>query len=364
MTKIILAFDSFKHCMRAHEVCDRVRAGILEAVPSAEVLSFPLADGGEGTVEAACRIAGKEPVFIPVTGPLGERRMAPVLLDGGLAVLEVASACGIEWVRPEDRDPMQTTTYGVGELLKEIAARGIRKCVIGLGGSATVDGGIGMLRALGAHFFDASCRETDSLIRVAGMDVTIDLPEMEILLASDVENPLCGPCGAAAVFGPQKGAKEDDIPKLDCALKHLQTLFGAEDQPGDGAAGGLGFAFRMLGAQRTSGARWMLQYAGFAGALQNTDLVITGEGRSDGQTADGKLPWIVAEEAARYGVPAVLLSGALGAGYEVLQRRFIALSSLSAGPGTLEEALQDAPRQLRRQGRNIINLLSAGIFRR
>ncbi|MBO5689902.1 MAG: glycerate kinase [Lentisphaeria bacterium] len=362
--KIVLAFDSFKHCMRAHEVCDCVRSGIFDAVPEAEILPFPLADGGEGTVDAACRIAGKAPVCLPVTGPLGERRSAPVLLDGDLAILETASACGIEWVPPEDRDPMRTTTFGVGELLKEIAARGVRKCVIGLGGSATVDGGIGMLRALGARFFDTSGRETDSLIRVAGMDFAIDLPEMEMLLASDVENPLCGPCGAAAVFGPQKGAKEEDIPVLDHALKHLQTLFGAEDLPGDGAAGGLGFAFRMLGARRTSGARWMLQYAGFAGALQNADLVITGEGRSDGQTADGKLPWIVAEEAARCGVPAVLLSGALGAGYEVLQRRFIALSSLSAGPGTLEEALQDAPRQLRRQGRNLANLLSAGIFRR
>ena len=358
--KIVLAFDSFKHCLRAHEVCSYVREGICHAVPSAEVLSFPLADGGEGTVDAACRIAGKTPVQIPVTGPLGEPRMAPVLLDNGLAVLEAASACGIEWVRPEDRDPMRTTTFGVGELLREIAARGVRRCVVGLGGSATVDGGIGMLRALGTHFFDSSVHETHSLIEVAAMELPSVFPEMEILLASDVENPLCGPRGAAAVFGPQKGARPADIPVLDGALRRLQELFGAGDLPGDGAAGGLGFAFRMLGAKRTSGARWMLQYAGFAEALQGADLVITGEGCSDGQTADGKLPWIVAEAAGCAGVPAVLLSGALGAGYEVLESRFAALCSLSAGPGTLESALQSAPEQLRRQGRNLANLLAAG----
>ena len=358
--KIVLAFDSFKHCLRACEVCRYVREGICHAVPSAEVLSFPLADGGEGTVDAACRIAGKTPVQIPVTGPLGEPRMAPVLLDDGLAVLEVASACGIEWVRPEDRDPMRTTTFGVGELLREIAARGVRRCVVGLGGSATVDGGIGMLRALGTHFFDSSVHETHSLIEVAAMELPSVFPEMEILLASDVENPLCGPRGAAAVFGPQKGARPADIPVLAGALRGLQELFGAGDLPGDGAAGGLGFAFRMLGAKRTSGARWMLQYAGFTEALQGADLVITGEGCSDGQTADGKLPWIVAEAAGRAGVPAVLLSGALGAGYEVLGSRFAALCCLSAGPGTLEEALLSAPAQLRRQGRNLANLLAAG----
>ena len=358
--KIVLAFDSFKHCLRACEVCRYVREGICHAVPSAEVLSFPLADGGEGTVDAACRIAGKTPVQIPVTGPLGEPRMAPVLLDDGLAVLEVASACGIEWVRPEDRDPMRTTTFGVGELLLELAARGVRRCVVGLGGSATVDGGIGMFRALGARFFDPDGRETSSLPEVAAMELPPVFPEMEILLASDVENPLCGPRGAAAVFGPQKGAKAADIPVLDEALRRLQNLFGVGDLPGDGAAGGLGFAFRMLGAKRTSGARWMLQYAGFTEALQGADLVITGEGCSDGQTADGKLPWIVAEAAGRAGVPAVLLSGALGAGYEVLGSRFAALCCLSAGPGTLEEALLSAPAQLRRQGRNLANLLAAG----
>ena len=361
--KIVLAFDSFKHCMRADDVCRCVRDGILSTVPSAEVLSFPLADGGEGTVEAACRIAGKMPVQITVTGPLGERRMAPVLLDEGLAVMEVASACGIEWVRPEDRDPMRTTTFGVGEMLREIAVQGNRRCVIGLGGSATVDGGIGMLRALGGRFYDSSGRETDSLTDVAGMELPPELPEIEILLASDVENLLCGPRGAAAVFGPQKGANPADIPVLDAALHRLQKLFGAEDLPGDGAAGGLGFAFRMLGAKRTSGARWLLQYAGFAEALAGADLVITGEGCSDGQTAEGKLPWIVAEYAERSGVPVLLLSGALGEGYDVLESRFAALCSLSAGPGTLEAALQSAPQQLRRQGRNIANLLASAMGR-
>lgn len=355
--KIVLAFDSFKHCMNAYDVCCCVRDGIHSAVPEAEVLLFPLADGGEGTVDAACRIAGKPPVSFPVSGPLGEPRNAPVLLDGELAILEVASACGIEWVRPEDRDPFRTTTYGVGELLNALARRGIRRCVIGLGGSATVDGGIGMLRALGTRVYDAAGRETNSLCDVDGLDGFSPL-DMEILLASDVENPLCGPHGAAAVFGPQKGAAPADIPVLDSALKRLQTLFGAEDMPGDGAAGGLGFAFRMLGARRTSGARWMLEYAGLGKALGNADLVITGEGRSDSQTADGKLPWIVAEYAARAGVPAVLLSGALGGDCDVLQDRFAALCSLSSGPGTLEEALAQAPDQLYRQGRNLARLLA------
>lgn len=323
---------------------------------------LPLADGGEGTVEAACRISGKEPEYFTVTGPLGQPLQAPVLCEGDLAILEVASACGIEWVGPEERDPMLTTTYGVGELLAALRARGIKRCVAGLGGSATVDGGIGMLRALGVRFYDTAGQETASLCHVARMENFSPL-EMEILLASDVENPLCGPRGAAAVFGPQKGAKPEDIPVLDKGLKNLQSLFDAADLPGDGAAGGLGFAFRMLGGQRTSGARWMLEYADFADALKGADLVITGEGRSDGQTSDGKLPWIVAEEAARAGVPAVLLSGALGAGYGALEERFIALCSLAAGPASLEACLQDTPAQLRRQGRNIANLLRCRLSR-
>ncbi|MBQ7394629.1 MAG: glycerate kinase [Lentisphaeria bacterium] len=356
--KILLAFDSFKHCMRACDVCSCVREGILQAVPEAQVLSFPLADGGEGTVDAVCRIAGKGPEMIVVTGPLGERREAPVLIQGDFAVLEAASACGIEWVPPEKRNPFRTTTYGVGELLAALAARGVRKCVVGLGGSATVDGGIGMLRALGGHFYDASGRETGSLVDVVTMDALPPMPEMDILLASDVENPLCGPHGAAAVFGPQKGAGEEDIPVLDKALCHFQTLFHAHDLPGDGAAGGLGFAFRMLGAARTSGARWMLEYAGIKEALQGADLLITGEGRSDGQTADGKLPWIAAGYAACAGVPAVLLSGALGEGCEALEERFTALCSLAPGPMTLEACLQAAPEQLRRQGRNLARLLA------
>lgn len=355
--KFVLAFDSFKHCMRAHEVCSCMREGILSVRPEAEVATVPLADGGEGTVDAVCRIAGREPVTIPVTGPLGEKRSAPVMIDGGFAVMEVASACGIEFVPESKRDPLRTTTFGVGELLAALRSRGVKKCVVGLGGSATVDGGLGMLRALGMRFSDAGGRETDALTRAARMS---EVPpfDMEILLASDVENPLCGPRGAARVFGPQKGASPEVVELLDGALARFQRQWGADDAPGDGAAGGLGFAFRMLGAKRTSGAAWLLDFAGFDRILADADLVVTGEGRSDAQTADGKLPWIVAERAARAGVPAALVSGALGEGYGKLADRFVSLSSLASGPATLEDCLRRAPEQLRRQGRNLAALAS------
>ncbi len=354
--KILLAFDSFKHCLRAREVCCHVHAGIAEELPDAEILDIPLADGGEGTVEAACSIAGKKPVMFPVTGPLGERRDAPVLLDGDLAIMEVASACGIEFVPPEKRNPLVTSTYGVGELLNHLLARGVRRCVVGLGGSATVDGGIGMLRAMGARFSDAEGKETTELMQAVSVR---DLPQldMEILLASDVDNLLTGPRGAARVFGPQKGATPEMAADLDRALARYRDAFGAAEMPGDGAAGGLGFAFRMLGAQRTSGAEWMLEYAGFDQHLKGADLVITGEGRSDDQTADGKLPWITAGHAEKAGVPAMLLSGALGGGSEILRTRFAALSSLASGPATLEECILHAPEELFRQGRNLAALI-------
>ena len=356
--KFVLAFDSFKDCMRAHEVCACVREGVGAACPEAEVVSVPLADGGEGTVDAVCRIAGREPEMISgITGPLGEKRSVPVMIDGDFAVMEVASACGIELVPKSARDPLKTTTFGVGELLTALRARGVKKCVVGLGGSATVDGGVGMLRALGMKFYDADGRETDALVKVARMSPAPPF-DMEILLASDVENPLCGERGAARVFGPQKGATPEVVELLSSALARFQKLRGAEDVPGDGAAGGLGFAFRMLGAKRTSGAAWLLDFAGFDRKIAGASLVITGEGRSDAQTADGKLPWIVAERAVRAGVPAALVSGALGAGYEALADRFVSLSSLAPGPLTLAECLQNAPEQLRRQGRNLASSAS------
>ena len=357
--KFVLAFDSFKHCLRAGEVCRFAADGIRSALPSAEILEIPLADGGEGTVDAACLAAGKTPAQIPVTGPLGEKRIAAVLQDGNLAVMEVASACGIEFVPPERRNPLETTTFGVGELVRELARRGVRKCVVGLGGSATVDGGIGLLRALGMKFWDASGRETDSLLRAVKAGSVPDLP-MEICVASDVENGLTGSCGAAKVFGPQKGATPEMAEALDKALERFLTLFGAESAPGDGAAGGLGFAFRMLGAKRMSGAGWMLEYTDFDRKIKGADLVVTGEGASDFQTADGKLPWVVAGHAAASGIPAALVSGNLGKGYEMLGGRFVSMSSLASGPRTLEECLRSAPEELRRVGRNLAGLAAIG----
>ncbi len=374
--KIILAFDSFKNCLSSPEICKLLAAEFKQRRPEWEILPMPLGDGGEGTARAVTAALGGRLEKCIVHDPLHRRVEAEwgALPDGG-AVLEMASASGIELLTRSELDPWRTSTFGTGELLRELACRkGIRRFTIGIGGSATVDGGAGMLQALGVRFFDRAGQALavpaggGALSRIARVDISGLAPEIRasaIRIASDVTNPLCGPEGAAQVFAPQKGADGAMVAELEKNLRHWGETVVAEgiaddfEHPGDGAAGGMGFALRaFLQAAGMSGAELVLEVLKFDEALAGADWVLTGEGCSDFQTAHGKLCSVVASHARRRGIPVILLSGALGERAEELENIFDAVLALAAHPGTLEDALQNTPRNLKRMGGALANLLT------
>ena len=275
----------------------------------------------------------------------------------------MASASGLELTGGR-LDPMRATTRGTGELFRHLLDLGVRDFVIGIGGSATVDGGAGMLQALGVKLFDrtgtllppgAGGGTLPEVAQVDGSGLDPRLAKSRIRIASDVNNPLCGARGAAPVFGPQKGASPEEVKQLDAALAHWAALWHDDGTaPGDGAAGGLGFALRkVLGGKMESGAELMLELVEFDRKAAGADFILTGEGRSDDQSLAGKLPGAVARHARKLGIPAILVSGALGPGSEELEKEFAACFSIAAGPGPLPEALGAAPRNLTRIGRAI-----------
>ncbi len=374
--KIILAFDSFKNCLPSPDIHRILGGAIQHCKPDWEIVSLPLGDGGEGTAEALCAALGGVMERYRVSDPLGRPATASWgrLPDHG-AVLEMASASGIELLRREELNPEKTSTYGTGELLRHlIVDENIRHFTIGIGGSATVDGGIGMLQALGVEFIDRQGRKLPDgatggmLGEIAAIDVSHFRPEIRecrFRVACDVTNPLTGPLGAAAVFGPQKGATPEQVHRLDAGLQNLNLaahqaamVDHAAELPGDGAAGGLGFALRnFMKAEIVSGAELALDLLHFDDALTGADWVITGEGCSDFQTAHGKLCSQVAKHAHRRNIPVILLSGALGDRAAELEDAFDAVLALAAGPGTLEEALARTPDNLRRMGRALTAML-------
>ncbi len=302
--KVVVAIDSFKGCMSSVEAGKITARAIVSRIPDAQVEVFPLADGGEGTLEALTSGMKGEIFSEEVTGPLGERVMSRyAVLSDGTAVLQMSDAAGLTMVPASERNPMNTTTYGVGKLIVKAADRGARKFIIGIGGSATNDAGLGMLTALGAVFkkqdgtmagiygrdlADVAIIETDGILDI--------VKDSEFYIACDVENPLCGPKGCSKIFGPQKGATPEIISKMDhmirnfAALAEKQGITGAE-LPGAGAAGGLGYAFAsFLGAKLQGGVELVLKEIGIEKSLLSADVFITGEGRMDGQTAMGKAP--------------------------------------------------------------------------
>ncbi len=336
---------------------EAVRRGILSACPDAAVRVLPLADGGEGTMDALCLGLGGEKIPVQVTGPLGERVSAfyAAVPGQGLAILEIAQAAGLVLVGPGARNPLRTTTYGVGEMIRNALDRGIRKFIVGLGGSATNDGGLGMLSALGFRFCDAAGSPAgiygDDVGKVSEIDVSgadPRLKESSFLAAVDVKNPLCGTDGASAVcFGPQKGASPEIIEKLDAGLKIFAEItektLGKKlaEIPGTGAAGGLGYAFlAYLHAVMKPGAEIVLDAVDMDGAMQGADYVVTGEGRLDEQTAMGKAPSRVAGLAKKHGAIVISLSGSTADGAGILNRHGIdAYFSVMHRPMSLEEAL-------------------------
>ncbi|MFE2938382.1 glycerate kinase [Streptomyces sp. NPDC059255] len=350
--RVLIAADKFKGSLTATQVAERVTAGLRRVAPDVSVETLPVADGGDGTVAAAVA-AGFERYETRVTGPLGAPVTAAYALRDGTAVIEMAEASGLQHLPEGVFAPLTATTYGSGELLRAALDAGARTVVFGVGGSATTDGGAGMLAALGARFLDADGKPVGpgggglrelATADLSGLDAR--LGRTEIVLASDVDNPLTGPQGAPAVYGPQKGAGPEDIAVLDAALAHYATVLAAAVgpraaalalSPGAGAAGGIGYgALVGLGAGFRPGIEVMLDVLGFAPALARATLVITGEGSLDEQTLHGKAPAGVAAAARAQGVETIAVCGRLALPPEALDRagiaRAYALTALEPDP--------------------------------
>lgn len=354
--KVVIAPDSYKGCLSALEVAKAMERGVLSVFPTAEVRKIPIADGGEGTVAALVTATDGQLRQAEVTDPLGNKISAHwgVLGDGRTAVIEMAAASGLPLVPKEKRDPRVTTTYGTGELIKAALAEGLAKIIIGIGGSATNDGGTGMARALGVRFLDAAGREVaaggGSLAEICQIDTTgLDprLKNTEIVVACDVDNPLCGTRGASAVFGPQKGATPEMVQQLDAGLAKFASCArqatgrDVAEKAGAGAAGGLGAGLMFFTpAQLKPGVEIVLDAVGFSDVVRDADFVITGEGRTDFQTAFGKAPVGVAKVAKAHGAPVFCISGGLGDGADdVLAQGIDAVMSICDRPLSLEECM-------------------------
>ncbi|MCL6636468.1 MAG: glycerate kinase [Alicyclobacillus sp.] len=372
--RFVIAPDSFKGSLTAADAAEVVAAAVRQEAPAAEVCLFPMADGGEGTVAALVAATGGYCRSIQVTGPLLEPLTASlgVLGDGCTAVVEVAGVAGLTQVPEHRRNPELTSSRGLGEALREALRLGYRRVLIGLGGSACNDGGLGMLTALGLRATDAHGADVTptgaGLQELAALDPSgLDprLAACELVVACDVTNPLCGPEGASAVFGPQKGATPEQVQRLDAGLRRWADRIEAwtgrplRNTPGAGAAGGLGFALLALGARLQPGARLVAEANGLASALQPGDWVITGEGCSDSQTLRGKVPYWVAWYARQAGARPVLLSGSLGPGAEALWAYFISLHAAVTAPVPLAQALAEAPQRLAAAARNVVRLIRA-----
>ena len=378
--RFIVAPDSFKGSVPALGVAEAMARGIRAVFPQAEVVTVPIADGGEGTVEALVAATGGQLRHADVRGPLGEPRRAHwgVSGDGRTGFLEMAAASGLPLVPRDRRDPRVTSTYGTGQLVRAALDAGLRKLVVGIGGSATNDGGMGMAVALGARFLDARGEVLPeggaALARLDRIDLSgLDprLEEAEILVACDVDNPLCGPRGASAVYGPQKGATPEMVTELDAALGVFARVATAAtgrsvaDRPGAGAAGGLGAGLLFFTpATLRPGVAIVLETTGFDALVQGADVVFTGEGRTDAQTAMGKAPVGVAGVAKRHRVPVIALSGGLGEGADaVLEHGIDALASVVPGPMALEDCMHQGPALIEAATARICRLLKVGMSR-
>ena len=354
--KVVIAPQGFKGGISGLEAAQAIARGVAAAVPDAETVLAPVADGGDGTLNALVDATGGQVFNQTVTGPLGQPLEAQwgVMGDGNTAVIEMARASGLALVPQRRRNPRITTTVGTGEILKEALDQGFTRVIVGLGGSATNDGGAGMAGALGARFLDANGRPLPpggaALSRLASIDTSAlhpGLGEVSIVAATDVTNPLCGPDGASAVFGPQKGASGEVVSELDAALANFARIVQRDvgvdvaDRPGAGAAGGLGAGLMAFaGAQLQSGIDMVCQVLDFDSHLAGADLVITGEGRADRSTIFNKAPVGVARHAQAHGVPTVLLAGGLGPGHEELYGHGIAaVLCIADRPMSFEQSL-------------------------
>lgn len=376
--KIVIAPDSFKESLTALHVCEAVEKGIKAHFPDAGISKVPMADGGEGTVQSLVDATGGEIIQARVTGPIGKEVEAfyGILGDGKTAVIEMAAASGLHHVPIDKRNPLITTTRGTGELILKALDHKVKHIIIGIGGSATNDGGAGMAKALGAKLLDAKGAEIKegggSLDQLTSIDLTnLDsrLAEVKVEVACDVDNPLTGETGASAVFGPQKGATPDMVKQLDRNLAHYAAIVGKEvgihiqSVPGAGAAGGLGGGLlAFLSAELKPGVDIVIEATQLESYIKNADLVITGEGRIDGQTIYGKTPIGVAKTAKKHSVPVIAIAGSIGAGSEAVYEHGIsALFSVVPRAVTLPEALEKADENIERTAKNVASVIRLGI---
>jgi glycerate 2-kinase len=372
--KFVLAPDSFKESMSAKKAALAMEKGIKSVFPNAECVIVPMADGGEGTVESLVSMSNGELIKTEVTGPLGEQVAAEygLINEGQTAVIEMASASGLELLKPEDRNPLLTTTYGTGQLIKHALDKGVRRLLIGIGGSATNDGGAGMLQALGVSLKDEKGEELPfgggalsrlHSIDISGMDERIGSVRMDV--TCDVTNPLTGEAGASAIFGPQKGATLEIVSILDQNLAHFAEVTKKQlgkdyaHVEGAGAAGGLGWGLMaFLQARLKKGIDLVIEYTGLEEIVKGADFVFTGEGSIDGQTLFGKTPYGVALVASKYSVPVIAFAGRIGNGVEALyENGFTAIIGILKGVTTLEEALASGESNLASAAENICRVL-------
>ncbi len=353
--RIVAATQAFKGSLSALDAAKAVEEGVRRVLPDADVVAVPVADGGDGTLETLVDALGGEVRAESLTGPLGEPLVAEwgALADGTTAVVEMARSSGIALVPAEKRNPLLATTYGLGELIRRALEQDFRSFIIGIGGSATNDAGAGMAQALGARLLDSDGRELPRGGAALALLHRIDLSaldrramESRFLVACDVSNPLTGPEGASAIYGPQKGATEEMVAQLDLALGRFAEVVSrdlgidAGDRPGAGAAGGLGAGLvAFLKAELSPGVDMVLDAVGLDGHLEGADLVITGEGSLDYQTVYNKAPIGVARRAKARGIPVVAVAGSLGEGFELVHERGIdAAVAITSRPMSLEEA--------------------------
>ena len=373
--KIVIAPDSFKESLSALQVADAIEAGMREIWPDATYVKVPVADGGEGTVQAMIDATGGRRVAVRVTGPLGQAVDAFYGVTGDLAVIEMAAASGLEGVPPDLRDPRTATSRGTGELICAALDAGARRIVLGVGGSATNDGGAGMLQALGVRLLDADGKDIGpggaelarlDRIDASGLDPRVRATEFRI--ACDVDNPLTGPRGASAVFGPQKGATPAMVAQLDAALAHYADVIRRDlgqdiaQSPGAGAGGGIAAAMVVfLEGRLKPGIEIVLDAVGLDAAVCDADLVVTGEGRIDGQTVHGKTPMGVANVARRHGKPVVAIGGSLAVDADAVHAHGIeVVVAAVARPCSVAEALAAGADNLRRAARNLAAALALG----
>lgn len=375
--KIVIAPDSYKESLSAQQVATQIEQGFREIFPEAQYVKLPVADGGEGTVEAMVAATGGKTVRLRVTGPLGEEVDAFYGLSGddSCAYIEMAAASGLELVPAARRDPLITTSFGTGELIRSALDKGVQRFIIGIGGSATNDGGAGMVQALGAKLLDSQGRQIGlgggrlndlATIDISELDARIKNCRFEV--ACDVTNPLLGEEGASAVFGPQKGATPELVEQLDNALAHYARIIRRDldidvlSIPGGGAAGGMGVALHAFcGAELRRGIEIVTEALGLDELVRDATLVITGEGRIDSQTIHGKVPIGVAKVAKRYNKPVIGIAGSLTKDVAVVHQHGLdAVFSVIYSICTLDDALENAADNVRLTARNIAAALAIG----